>query len=107
MAQLDCQVQIAAIDKMFLRAIVPAMNREDTRDDGLKRAIAAMGGSFAGLARALGVTRQAVSAWRSVPLERLRAVADITNLPLETLRPDLARPGFPDPPPRPPAGEGG
>lgn len=44
---------------------------------------------FARLARELGITRGAVAQWDKVPAERLRAVSDATNIPMEVLRPDL------------------
>jgi DNA-binding transcriptional regulator YdaS (Cro superfamily) len=46
-------------------------------------------GSAAGLARALGVTRQAIHKWQRIPAERVRDVERVTGVPRETLRPDL------------------
>ena len=43
------------------------------------------------LARHLGVTRQAISDWPVVPIDRLRAVEKFTGIPREKLRPDIFR----------------
>lgn len=43
------------------------------------------------LARHLGVTRQAISAWPVVPIDRLKDVEKFTGIPRETLRPDIFR----------------
>jgi DNA-binding transcriptional regulator YdaS (Cro superfamily) len=45
------------------------------------------------VARALGLTPQAVSAWRRFPAERLLEIEAATGIPREQLRPDLYRPG--------------
>lgn len=45
--------------------------------------------SFADLARKIGVTRGAISQWDRVPAERIAEVANITGLPMSTIRPDL------------------
>jgi DNA-binding transcriptional regulator YdaS (Cro superfamily) len=44
------------------------------------------------VARALGVTRGAVTKWRQVPAERVLAVEKATGIPRERLRPDLYKP---------------
>lgn len=44
---------------------------------------------LARLARALDITRGAVAQWDRVPAERLKAVSDITGIPMATLRPDM------------------
>ena len=41
------------------------------------------------IARALGITRQAVYQWDRVPAEKAAAVAEATGLTLTDLRPDL------------------
>lgn len=41
------------------------------------------------LAKHLGVTRQAISDWPAVPIERLRDVEKFTGIPREKLRPDI------------------
>jgi len=49
-------------------------------------------GLLARIARGLGVTRGAVSAWPRVPAERVPAVSRITGIPPHELRPDLYEP---------------
>jgi DNA-binding transcriptional regulator YdaS (Cro superfamily) len=44
------------------------------------------------VARALGVTRGAVTKWQQVPAERVLAVEKATGIPRERLRPDLYKP---------------
>ncbi|MDF2975211.1 MAG: nitrate reductase delta subunit [Microvirga sp.] len=57
--------------------------------NGLKKAVAAMGGVSA-FARALGVDRTAPYKWRrGVPAERVIAIERLTGVPREELRPDL------------------
>lgn len=58
------------------------------RSEILTRVFAHYGGAAA-LAKLLGVTRQAVHAWREVPLRHLKRIAAETNIPREELRPDL------------------
>jgi len=41
------------------------------------------------LARHLGISRQAISSWPVVPLDRLREVEKFTGISREKLRPDL------------------
>lgn len=41
------------------------------------------------LAKHLGVTRQAISDWPAVPIDRLRDVEEFTGIPREKLRPDI------------------
>jgi DNA-binding transcriptional regulator YdaS (Cro superfamily) len=60
------------------------------RDEGLSLAIEAAG-SINKLARALGMSQQALSEWRSVPAGRIVQVEAITGVPREKLRPDLYR----------------
>lgn len=55
----------------------------------LQRAIEVCG-SPAELARRVGVTAQAVSQWRQIPARRVRKVSEVTGIPREQLRPDLA-----------------
>lgn len=40
-------------------------------------------------AKALGVTKQCVAAWKDVPLKHLVKIAKDTGIPREKLRPDL------------------
>jgi TorA maturation chaperone TorD len=58
------------------------------RDPGLDKAISAAGGVRA-LARVLGVSQPAVSAWRRIPADRVGAVAAATGLSRAELRADL------------------
>jgi TorA maturation chaperone TorD len=58
------------------------------RDAGLERAIEAAGGMRA-LARALGITQPAISAWKRVPSDRVVAVESVTGVPRRDLRPEL------------------
>ena len=46
-------------------------------------------GSASELAKSLGVTRAAISAWREVPVTRLKEVSQLTGIPREKLRPDI------------------
>jgi hypothetical protein len=41
------------------------------------------------LAKELGVTRQAISKWRHVPLKYVRRLSQFTGLPPSVLRPDV------------------
>jgi DNA-binding transcriptional regulator YdaS (Cro superfamily) len=56
--------------------------------DGLKKAIEAAGGPIA-FARALGINRQAVWAWKRVPADRIIQIETLTGVSREELRPDL------------------
>jgi TorA maturation chaperone TorD len=58
------------------------------REQGLSMAIAAAGG-VAALARAMGISQPAVSAWDRVPAERVLAVENATGVSRTHLRPDL------------------
>lgn len=58
------------------------------RDAGLDAAIRAAGG-VGTLARGLGISQPAVSAWQRIPAERVIAVESLTGVRRETLRPDL------------------
>lgn len=46
-------------------------------------------GSQTKLAKQLGVTRQAVSKWRHVPLKYVRLISQFTGLSPAVLRPDI------------------
>jgi TorA maturation chaperone TorD len=63
-------------------------NRLNMREPGLVRAIEAVGG-VAALARAVGVSQPAVSAWDRVPAERVTTVEQVSGVPRALLRPDL------------------
>jgi TorA maturation chaperone TorD len=58
------------------------------RDDGLDRAIDAVGG-VAQLARKIGISQPSVSNWTRVPAERVIAVETATGISRHDLRPDL------------------
>lgn len=58
------------------------------RDAGLEAAIRAAGG-VGTLARRLGISQPAVSAWQRIPAERVIAVEILTGVGRATLRPDL------------------
>ena len=58
------------------------------RDEGLQQAIVAAGG-VTSLARSVGVSQPAVSAWSRIPAERVLAVETMTRISRAVLRPDL------------------
>lgn len=58
------------------------------RDPVLIDVFRAMGSATA-LAKALGVTRAAVSRWDRIPIRHLAAVSKLTSIPRQKLRPDL------------------
>ncbi len=58
------------------------------RDAGLDAAIRAAGG-VGTLAKGLGISQPAVSAWQKVPADRVLAVEALTGVNRSTLRPDL------------------
>jgi DNA-binding transcriptional regulator YdaS (Cro superfamily) len=60
-------------------------------DDALQRALTAAGGTVA-LARAIGVSHQAVVRWSRVPPLRVLAVEKVTGISREILRPDIYPP---------------
>jgi DNA-binding transcriptional regulator YdaS (Cro superfamily) len=60
------------------------------RDEGLTLAIKAAGGPRR-LARALGLTRQAIYLWKRIPADRILQVEAVTKIPREKLRPELYR----------------
>jgi DNA-binding transcriptional regulator YdaS (Cro superfamily) len=41
------------------------------------------------LAKATGLTKQAISAWTRIPAERAPAISEALGVPLHELRPDL------------------
>ena len=55
---------------------------------GLKKAIE-KAGTAAALARAIGISRQALGDWDRVPAEQIVAVERATGIPRNELRPDL------------------
>jgi transcriptional regulator with XRE-family HTH domain len=60
-----------------------------TKDEGLKRAIEAAGGSAEKLAAKLGITPQALSQWEKIPLKRVFQVESETGVPPHIQRPDF------------------
>lgn len=46
-------------------------------------------GSQAQLARALGLSRAAISQWREIPVKRVLEIERVTGVSREQLRPDL------------------
>jgi DNA-binding transcriptional regulator YdaS (Cro superfamily) len=62
--------------------------------DGLRAAITAAGNSKK-LAAAIGVTAQAVSQWRDVPIGRVLAIEAAFGVPRQKLRPDYYPPARP------------
>ena len=62
------------------------------RDEGLGKAIDAAGGVRA-LARMLGISQPAISAWKRIPSDRVVAVELATSVPRAALRPDLFETG--------------
>jgi DNA-binding transcriptional regulator YdaS (Cro superfamily) len=60
-------------------------------DDALAKALKSADGPTA-LGRAIGVTSQAISQWRRVPVERVLAVEAATGIPRHELRPDIYPP---------------
>lgn len=60
------------------------------RKDGFDKAVAKMGTKWK-LGKALGMSKSAIYGWDRVPEERLLQVEQLTGIPREELRPDLAR----------------
>lgn len=46
-------------------------------------------GTMADLAVKLGLTRQAVSHWKQVPLRHVATISSMTGIPREKIRPDI------------------
>ena len=46
-------------------------------------------GNMSILARKLGITRQAVSKWRQIPVEHIHVIAKMVRMKPEELRPDI------------------
>jgi DNA-binding transcriptional regulator YdaS (Cro superfamily) len=58
------------------------------KTEPLKRVIKAAGSAEA-LANKLGITPQAVSQWKRIPLVRVHEVERVTGIPCRELRPDF------------------
>jgi DNA-binding transcriptional regulator YdaS (Cro superfamily) len=56
--------------------------------ENVKQALDAVG-SKAKMARALGVTRSAISQWTHIPVNRVAQVELLTGIPRAKLRPDI------------------
>lgn len=71
-------------------SLMPRVKRDKKISRGLLE-IREQKGLQSRLARHLGVTRQAISDWPVVPIDRLKAVEKFTGIPREKLRPDIFR----------------
>jgi DNA-binding transcriptional regulator YdaS (Cro superfamily) len=60
-------------------------------DPGIRKAIAAIGGSRRELARRLKVSENAIRKWQRVPDHWLLEIERVTGVPPHELRPDLYR----------------
>jgi len=60
----------------------------DLPPDPLEQALASVGGKAA-LARQLGVSRQAVQAWKATPVRHVLQIEKITGVSRHDLRPDV------------------
>lgn len=74
------------------------IKKVDLRPFGLIKAIYASGangkrGTISSLAKLIGISRQAVSQWAEVPLERVLIIEEKTKVPRAELRPDFYRKG--------------
>ena len=61
-------------------------------DDEGMRLVRSQKGLMAQIGRALGMTRQAVWAWKKVPADYLPAIERATGIPRHRLRPDICLP---------------
>ena len=65
------------------------MRQKRQRHGGLADAIKASNDSITVLAVRLGLTPQAISDWKQVPVARCADVERVTGVPRERLRPDI------------------
>lgn len=72
------------------------MKTPSKRNSALDRAIELAGGVGA-LSKKLGISRQAVDRWKSVPAQRVVEVERITGVPRAELLPELFDAGAPPP----------
>jgi DNA-binding transcriptional regulator YdaS (Cro superfamily) len=63
----------------------------EIKDEGLRAAVEAAGGSMYKLSQKLGITPSSVLAWDRVPLARVLDVEAATGVRRERLRPELYR----------------
>lgn len=63
-------------------------NIDDELRQGLELALARTNGAY-GLAKAVGLTHQAIQKWQRVPAERVHEVERASGVPRHLLRPDL------------------
>jgi hypothetical protein len=81
-------IQQEALDKKIKSRFISPMRVKKHRDGGLKAALAACGKAV-NLASQLGITPQAINAWRRVPADRVLEVERATGVSRRVLRPDL------------------
>lgn len=65
------------------------------RNEALQKALDSMGhvrGNAAALAKVLGISTQAISQWREVPVNRVLDIESVTGVPRYELRPDIYPP---------------
>lgn len=70
---------------------VPKRKRDKIKTSPGLKEIRERKGLQSALARELGVTRQAISDWPVVPIDRLKDVEKFTGISREKLRPDIFR----------------
>jgi len=58
------------------------------RDPGIIAVLIKMGNATA-VAEALGVTRQAISRWKRIPIRHIPKISELTGLSVQQIRPDL------------------
>jgi Putative antitoxin of bacterial toxin-antitoxin system, YdaS/YdaT len=54
-------------------------------------------GTMVALAKTLGLTRQAISKWKNIPLRHVTTLSNMTGIPRERLRPDIYEESEDDP----------
>ena len=70
---------------------VPKRKRDKIKTSAGLKEIRERKGLQSALARHIGVTRQAISDWPVVPIDRLKEVEKFTGISREKLRPDIFR----------------
>ena len=66
------------------------MSKRD-HSPGLRLALKAVDGDYAGLAQQLRISRQAIYQWKDIPPKQVLEIERITKVDREKLRPDLYR----------------